>query len=117
MAEPRRYEMKLHVTVDARDPALLLDAAYARWCAKLTALEEFTDWHKEQWQRWVDDGTSDPTDDPAWGADRRGVDVALHEFLRPDHTLDPNIPGANWGFAGSSCAEDTLPPMGPRDAW
>lgn len=115
MTEKRRYEMKVHLRVDVTDPALLLPAAYARWCAKLTAVEEFTDWHREQWQRWVDDGTSDPTDNPAWGADRRGVDVALHEFLRPDHTLEPEIPGATWGFAGSMCSEDTFSPIDPRD--
>jgi hypothetical protein len=54
MTATHRYDMKVHFTVDMTDPALLLDAAYARWCAKLTAVEEFTDWHREQWQRWVD---------------------------------------------------------------
>jgi hypothetical protein len=115
MTETRGYEMKVNFRVEVNDPAVLLDAAYARWCAKLTAVEEFTAWHREQWQRWVDDGTSDPTHDTAWSPDRRGVDVALHEFLRPDHTLEPEIPGATWGFAGSTCAEDMFPPMDRRD--
>jgi hypothetical protein len=109
MSESRRYDMKIMYSVEVTDPVALIAAAYARWCAKATAVEEFTEWHREQWQRWVDDATTDPKDDPAWGPDRRGVDVALHEFIGPDHRLDDNIPGAVVRHNGSHCAEDTFP--------
>lgn len=109
MNRSRRYEMSIRYSVEVTDPAALLEAAYARWCDKMTAVEEFTDWHREQWQRWVDDATTDPVDDPDWGPDRRGVDVALHEFVGPDRRFAENIPGAVVTSAGSVCQEDTFP--------
>src|SRR5690349_8019546 len=46
MSEPRRYDIKIMYSVEVTDPVAVIAAAYARWCAKHTAVEEFTDWHR-----------------------------------------------------------------------
>lgn len=51
-----------------------MEVAYKRYFKMLTAVHEPTPWHRGQWQRWVDDGSSDGL----------GVDVALYEFVEPD---------------------------------
>ena len=80
----RRYELRVINTIDVADPDLVMEAAYQRHLKKLTAVDEPTPWHREQWQRWVDDGSSDGL----------GVDVALHEFVEPDGRM-AEIPGAS----------------------
>jgi hypothetical protein len=116
MGESRRFEVTVAYAVVVSEPAAVHEAAYARWCSRLTEVETFTDWHREQWQRWVDDGTADPVGDPDWGTDRRGVDVALMEFIGPDHRLANDIPGAVAHYGGSRCQPDDLPWPPPRAA-
>lgn len=61
-------------TIEVTDPDLVMEVAYKRYFKMLTAVHEPTPWHRGQWQRWVDDGSSDGL----------GVDVALYEFVEPD---------------------------------
>jgi len=93
----RGYELRVIYTIDVTDPDLLMEAAYQRQFKKITAVDESTPWHREQWQRWVDDGSSDGL----------GVDVALHEFVEPDGRM-AEIPGATATSAGSWAQADPI---------
>jgi hypothetical protein len=102
----RTYELRVIYRVAVADPDLVMEAAYQRYLNKLTLVDEPTTWHREQWQRWVDDGSSDGL----------GVDVALHEFVEPDGRM-AEIPGASATRAGTwaqadpfETASDLLPP-------
>lgn len=55
----RRYELRVIYTIDVADPDLVMESAYKRFLKKLPAVDEPTPWHRQQWQRWVDDGSSD----------------------------------------------------------
>jgi hypothetical protein len=52
-----RYELRVIYTIDVADPDLVMEAAYQRYLRKLTAVDKPTPWHREQWERWVEDGT------------------------------------------------------------
>jgi hypothetical protein len=93
----RRYELRVIYTIEVADPDLMMEAAYQRYLGKLTAVDKPTPWHLEQWQRWVDDGSSDGL----------GVDVALHEFVEPDGRM-AEIPGASATRAGSWAQADPI---------
>jgi len=84
-------------TIEVIDPDLVMEAAYLRHLKKLTAVDEPTSWHREQWQRWVDDGSYDGLE----------VDVALHEFVEPDGQI-AEIPGASATRAGSWAQADPI---------
>jgi hypothetical protein len=93
----RRYELRVMYTIEVTDPDLVMEAAYQRYLKKLTAVHEPTPWHRDQWQRWVDDGSSDGL----------GVDVALHEFVESDGRM-AEIPGASATRAGTWAQVDQV---------
>jgi hypothetical protein len=91
----RRYELRVIYTIDVADLDLLMEAAYQRYLGKLNPVDEPTWWHRTQWHRWVDDGSSDGL----------GIDVALQEFVEPDGRM-AEIPGASATRAGTWAQAD-----------
>ncbi len=81
------YEVTVTDTVEVTDREAVIEGGFQRHRQKLAAADKTTSWLREQWQGWVDDGTTDAPD-----LQPQGVDVALFEYVDADGRLS-NMPG------------------------